>query len=81
LASYLPKSEPRKEAMNDHENELPDVQLDFFKHMDEIVKREAQKQKQQEAMKKQELTPNQEYQRRYSRAPHDRFWIGPQRYR
>lgn len=67
--------------MNDHENELPDVQLDFFKHMDEIVKHEAQKQKQQEAMKKQELTPNQEYQRRYGRSPHDRFWIGPQRYR
>lgn len=71
--------------MNDdsQENEVLSEELDFFKQMDEIVKAEAQKKKVilHQPPSKEELTPNREYQRRYSRSPHDHTWIGPQRYR
>jgi len=53
-------------------------EMDFFRHMDEILKKEAAK---KVVVTKPELTPNQEYQRRYGRSVTDRIWIGPQRYR
>lgn len=54
--------------------------MDFFKHMDDIIKKEAARDAAKKAPEP-DLTPNQEYQRRYGRSVSDRVWIGPQRYR
>jgi len=70
---------------NEYENELPDVAMDFFKHMDETIKREEAKKAVilPNAGKEDPRAPynaNKEYQRRYAHRALDRVWIGPRRY-
>lgn len=59
-----------------------ETQMDFFKFMDDTIKREAEKNKivLPMANNKEPYNPNREYQERYSHRVYDRFWIGPRRY-
>jgi hypothetical protein len=57
-------------------------QIDFFKFMDETIKREEAKKKivLPVGEQKEPYNPNREYQNRYSHRIYDRMWIGPRRY-
>jgi hypothetical protein len=65
-----------------YENELPEVAMDFFKHMDETIRREEAKKAVvlPTQASKEPYNPNREYQRRYGHRIADRMWIGPRRY-
>lgn len=60
-------------------------QMDFFKFMDETIKREEAKQKVVLSMtnnnqSEQPYNANREYQNRYAHRVYDRIWLGPRRY-
>jgi hypothetical protein len=58
-------------------------QMDFFKFMDETIKREEAKKKVVLPMgdnPDQPYNANREYQNRYAHRVYDRFWLGPRRY-
>jgi len=59
-------------------------QMDFFKFMDETIKREEAKKKVVLPMgTNQQAEPynaNREYQNRYAHRVYDRIWLGPRRY-
>jgi len=59
-----------------------DAPLDFFKFMDDTIKREEEKNKVvlPGPTTKESYNPNREYQNRYSHRVFDRMWIGPKRY-
>jgi hypothetical protein len=69
---------------NNNENKAPEGTMDFFKHMDETIRREEAKKAVVLPMSptapKEPYNPNREYQRRYSHRIADRMWIGPRRY-
>lgn len=59
-------------------------QMDFFKFMDETIKREEAKKKVVLPMGTNQQTEpynaNREYQNRYAHRVYDRIWLGPRRY-
>jgi hypothetical protein len=60
-----------------------EVALDFFKYMDDTIKREDAKKNTvlpSTTNNKEVFNPNREYQNRYSHRVNDRMWIGPRRY-
>lgn len=76
---------------DEKDNEIPDVELDFFEFMNETIKREAARKvilpkavdpnvAPPPPSPKEPYNPNREYQRRYAHKSTERFWIGPRRY-
>lgn len=63
---------------------MNEPQIDFFKFMDETIKREEAKQKMILPLGKDDpkepYNPNREYQKRYAHRVVDRIWLGPKRY-
>lgn len=60
-----------------------EVPMDFFKYMDETIKREESRKAvvlPTTDSKNQPYNPNREYQNRYAHRVGDRMWIGPRRY-
>lgn len=60
-----------------------ETQMDFFKYMDETIKREEAKKRVVLPFgneKKEPYNANREYQNKYSHRIYDRMWIGPRRY-
>jgi hypothetical protein len=64
------------------EKDEMEVPMDFFKHMDETIRREEAKKTIVLPTSKdpQPYNPNREYQERYSHRVFDRMWIGQRRY-
>lgn len=71
---------------NENDNKAPEQTMDFFKYMDETIKREEAKRAivfptDAKPESKEPLTDNREYYRRYGHRATERMWIGPRRYR
>lgn len=68
---------------NNNENPNPEVPMDFFKFMDDTIKREAAKTAvtlNRGPEVQEQATLAREHQKRFGHRVGDRMWIGPRRY-